>query len=77
MSPCELKFKTDVNKFAISSNTALIRAIQALRSQLKLTCEHELHILSNKKVSAAEDHGKNYMKVRQPLVRHLLRDRLL
>ena len=28
-------------------------------------------------VSTAEDHDENYIKVRLPLVRHLLRDRLL
>ena len=37
-----------------------------------LICENELYILPNKKVSAAEDHGKNYMRDRPPLVRHLL-----
>ena len=29
------------------------------------------------KVSGAKDRGKNYIKVRPPLVRHLLRNRLL
>ena len=50
---------------------------QVLRSYLKLTCEYELHVLPNTKVSTAKDHGKNYMKVRPPMVRHLLRNRLL
>ena len=34
-------------------------------------------MLPNTKVSAAKDHGKNYMKVRPPLVRHLWRNRVL
>ena len=49
---------------------------QALGSYSKLTCEYELHILPNRKVSTAKDHGKNYMKVRALMVRHLLRNRL-
>ena len=43
---------------------------------MKLICEYELHSLPNKKVSGAMDHGKNYIRVRPPLVRHLLRNRL-
>ena len=66
-----------VNKFAISNYTALILCVHALRSYLKPICEYELHSLPNKKVSGAKDHGKIYIKVRPPLVRHLLRDRLL
>ena len=38
--------------------------------------DYELHSLPNRKVSGAKDHGKNYIKVRPPLVRHLLRNRL-
>ena len=68
--------KTIVNKFAISNRTALILSVPALRSYLKLTCEYELHSLPNKKVSGTKDHGKNYIKVKPPLVRHLLRNRL-
>ena len=45
--------------------------IQAPRSYLRLTCKYERHILPNTKVTSAKDHGKNYMKVRQPLVGHL------
>ena len=41
-----------------------------MRSYLKLTCEYELHTLSNGKVGAAKDRGENYMKVRPPLVRY-------
>ena len=66
--------KTIVNKFAISNHTALILVVHALRSYLKLICEYELHSLPNKKVSGAKDHGKNYIKVRPLLVRHLLRN---
>ena len=51
--------------------------MHALRSYLKLICEYELHSLPNKNVSGAKDHGKNYMKVRAPLVRHLLHNRVL
>ena len=68
--------KTIVNKFAISNHTALILGLHALRSYLKLICEYELYSLPNKKVNGAKDHGKNYMKVRPPLVRHLLRNHL-
>ena len=56
---------------------ALKLGSQALRSYLKLACEYKLHILPNTEVSTAKDHGKNYMKVRPPMVRHLLRNRLL
>ena len=66
-----------VNKFAISNHTALILGVHSLRSYLKVFCEYELHSLPNKKFSGAKDHGKNYIKVRSPLVRHLLRNRLL
>ena len=55
---------------------ALILGVHALRSDMKLICEYELHSLPNKKVTGAKDHGKNYIKVRSPLVRHLLRNRL-
>ena len=76
MSLCTLGLKTIVNKFAISNHMALILGVHALRSYLKLICEYNLHSLPNKKVSGAKDHGKNNIKVRQPLVRHLLRNRL-
>ena len=69
--------KTIVNTFAISNHTALILGVDALRSYLKLIREYEFHSLPNKKVSGAKDHGKNYIRVRLPLVRHLLRNRLL
>ena len=69
--------KTIANKFAISNHTALILGVHALRSYLKLICEHELHSLPNKKVGGVKDHGKNYIKVRPPLVRHLLGNRVL
>ena len=64
--------------YAVFSNhTALILAMHALRSYLKLICEYELHNLPNKKVSGAKDHGKNCINVRPLLVsRHLLRNRL-
>ena len=71
MSFCTIESKQTLIKFAISTHTALKLGIQALRSYLKLTCEYELHTLSNAKVGAAKDHGGNYMKVRPSLVRHL------
>ena len=51
--------------------------MHALRSYLKLISEYELRSLPNKRVSGAKDHGKNHIKIRPPLVRHLLRNRLL
>ena len=66
-----------INKFAISNRTALILRVHALRSYLTLICEYELHSLPNKNVSGAKVHGKNYIKVRPPLVRHVLRNRPL
>ena len=42
--------KINVNKFAISSHTALKLGSQSLRSYLKVTCEHEVHILPNTKL---------------------------
>ena len=70
------RIKTIVNKFAISNHTALILGVLALGSYLKLICEYELRSLPNKKAGGAKDHGKNYMKVRPPQVRHLLRNPL-
>ena len=69
--------QTIVNKFAISKHTALISGADALRGYLKLICEYELHRLPNKKVSGAKDHGKNYIKIRPPLVSHVFCNRLL
>ena len=69
--PLRSWIEKDVNKFAISNHTALTLDVQALRRYLSLICEYELYILPNKKVSTAKDHGKNYMKDRPLLVRHL------
>ena len=60
-----------------SNHTALILGVHVLRSYLKLICEYELHSLPNKNIVAQNDHGKNYIKVRPPLVRHLLGNYLL
>ena len=57
----------------MSNHTA---GVHALRSYLKLICEYELHSLPNGKVSGAKDHGENNIKVRPPMIRHLLRNRL-
>ena len=73
MSLCALESK---QTFAILTRTAFKLAIHALRKDLKLTCEYELHILINKTVNTTKDHGENYMKVRPPLVRYLLCNRL-
>ena len=53
MSLCALK--TNVNKFAISSHTALKLRKQTLKSNLKITCV-QLHSPPNKKVSASKVH---------------------
>ena len=70
--PLRTLIKTIVHKFTISNHTALVLGVGALRSYLKLLCEHELHTLPNKKVSAVKYHDE--IKVRPPLVRHLLRN---
>ena len=77
MSLCANSIKTHVNKYAISTDTALKLGIQALRSYLKMTCEYELYTLSNERVGATKGYGKNHMKVRPPLVivYHLWRNR--
>ena len=59
--PLRTWIETNVNKFAISKHKALKIDLHTLRSYLRLICEYELYILSNK-VSAAKDHGKNYMR---------------
>ena len=74
--PLRTWIRTTLNKVAISNHTALTLGVHALKSYLKLICEYELHSLPNKKVSGSKDPGKNYIKVRPPLVRHLLRNRL-
>ena len=44
--------KTILNKFASSSQTALILGVHAFRKYLKLICEDKLHSLPNKKLVA-------------------------
>ena len=61
---------------AILNHTALKLRMRAPRSYLKVTCEHELYMLPDTKISPAKDCSKHYMKVRLPLVRHLPRNRL-
>ena len=56
--------------FAISSQKALKFGVQSLGSYSELLCEYERHILPSVKVGAAKDHGKNYIRVRHPLVIH-------
>ena len=65
-----------MNKLSISSHTALILGLQALMSYLRLTYEYESYALPDAKISTTKDHGENYMKVKPPMVRHLLRNRL-
>ena len=47
----------------------------ALRGDLKLTSEYELHILSNTEASSTKEHGENYRKVKPSFVAHLVRHR--
>ena len=76
MNLCALELKQTLI-VCISSHTALESGKQTLRNYLKLTCEYQFHTLSNEQVSAAKDDGESYMKIRPPLVHHLLRNRLL
>ena len=53
-------------------------------ASLSLYPQFETNLMSNRKViefllqlKSTKTHGKNYIKVRPPLVRHLLRNRLL
>ena len=70
-TPARTIVKTHLNKFAISSHTALKLATKDQRWNLKIIYEYKLDILPNTKVSVAKDDGKNYLKVKPPLVRHL------
>ena len=65
MQPLSIRIKTKVHK-------ALKLAVQTLRTNLKLTFEYEFHVLTNTEFNTAKDHGKVYIKVKRPLVRHLL-----
>ena len=69
--------KTNVNKFAILSQTVLKLGIQNLGSYMRLTSEYELDILSNTKVRLAKIHGDNYVNFRLLLACHLLCNHLL
>ena len=69
--------ETNVSTFAISNHAALQLDVQALRSYLRLFVNMSFISHQIKKVSTAKDHGKNHMEDRPPLVRHLLRNRLL
>ena len=55
--PLRTWIKTNVNKFAISSQTALNLGKQALKRYLKITCKFQLRTPPNKKVSTAKDYG--------------------
>ena len=44
---------------------------------MRLSCEYELDILSNTKVSLAKVHGENYIKLRPLLAHHPLCNHLL
>ena len=67
---CNL-IKTDVTKFAILYHRAMKLGVQALRGYLGLKYEYKVHILPNTKLGTANDHCKNYIKVRSPFIRHL------
>ena len=78
--------KTLTRPFELTSGSFLIgrrrilviprNHLEALRSCLRLTYEYEFHTLPNTKVSTAKDHGESYMKIRPPLVRQVLGNRL-
>ena len=51
--------------------------LETLKDHLDLRCEYEPNTLPNTNVGAAEGHGKNYIKVKPPLVCHLVRNYLL
>ena len=58
-------------------NCASLRSLtETYESNLKVTGEFKFHISLNKKVSIVKDHGKNYITVRPPLIRHLWRNSL-
>ena len=69
--PLRTWIEMNVNMFAISNYTALKLDVQDSEKLFEPICEYELYILPNKKVSTTKNHGKNYMKGRPPLVRHL------
>ena len=50
MSLWALELKTNVNKFVISSHTALRLAKQVLKSYTQVICEYQLRTLPNKKL---------------------------
>ena len=77
ISLCALELKQTLISLPIEVIRLFKLDKQAPRSYLKLTCEYELHILPNTEVRTIKDHGKSYMKVRPPMVRHLLHNRLL
>ena len=49
--------KTNVNKFAGLTHTASKLGEHVLKYYLMITCKYQLHILPNKKVSAAKGYG--------------------
>ena len=53
MNLCALELKQTVISLLFQVIRALKLGEQALKSYLKITCEFQLHILPNKKVSAA------------------------
>ena len=71
------RIETNVNKFAVSNRTSLKLDVHTLINYLRLIFQYELYVLPNIKVSAAKDHGKNYIKDMPALVHHLLRNGLL
>ena len=44
---------------------------QKLLSNLEVTCEYKLYGLPDTKAKVANHHGKSYIQVKPPLVRHL------
>ena len=77
MRLCILESKQMLISFAILSQTVSKLGIQNLGSYMSLTCEYELDILSNNKVSLATIHCKNYVNFRLLLACHLFCNHLL
>ena len=69
--PLRVSATKNVNSFIIWNCTSLKSITETYESNLKVTMEFEFHILPNKKIGIAKDHGKNYIAARPPMVRHL------
>ena len=68
--------ETNFHKFAISKSCGFEITCTRFENLSEVNCKYEFYFLPNRKVTAEEDHGKNYMKDMPPLVCHLLRNGL-